>query len=346
MDDTDITYDEIQDVLDGILQNQSFSFADLVHTLFHGEGEMGIPQIIWNIVKDVVEAVTGQNRLIFYLLALALIGAVFTNFANMLRKKQVAQTAFYATYMLFFSTLVASYQVIITETARELEAVVSFMKALVPAYFMSLAFATDAASSAVFYQLTLLAIGLVEMFLQKVALPAINIYFVIQLANQIATEPRMNKMAELIEKGIHWGLKSIFVFVIGLQVIQGLVLPEISAAKKNLLIRMGGAVPGVGNTFTSAAETILSSASLLKGAIGAAGLLGLTLVCVVPIAKLAFDALLYYVVEALIQPVADKRILGSVEGMTASIRLLLHMAAISGILFFISIAIVSTLGRT
>lgn len=345
MDETDITYDEIQEVLDGIFKKGSFSFAELVQGMFHGDNEMGLPQLLWGAIRDAIGAVTGQNHLIFYLLALALIGAVFTNAARMLQKKQVAQTAFYATYMLFFSTLMASYQVIIKETAEGMEQVVSFMKALVPAYFMSLAFATDAASSAVFYQLTLIAIGLVEMFLQKVALPAINIYFIIQLVNQIGTEPRMNKMAELIEKGIHWGLKSIFVFIIGLQVIQGLVMPEISAAKKNLLIRMGGAVPGVGNTFTAAAETIISSASLLKSAIGAAGLFGLALVCIIPIAKLAFDALMYHVVAALIQPVADKRILGSVEGMTAAIRLLLHMVTISGILFFISIAVVSMLSK-
>lgn len=345
MDDTDISYDEIQEVLDGIFQNASFSFADLVQGMFHGDSEMNLPQLLWNAVIDAAGAVTGQNHLIFYLLALALVGAVFTNFAQMLQKKQVAQTAFYATYMLFFSALAASYQVIIRETADGMEQVVSFMKALVPAYFMSLAFAADAASSAVFYQLTLIAIGLVEIFLQKVALPAINIYFIIQLVNQIGTEPHMTKMAELIEKGIHWGLKSIFVFIIGLQVIQGLVMPEISAAKKNLLIRMGGAVPGVGNTFTAAAETIISSASLLKSAIGAAGLLGLTLVCIIPVARLAFDALLYHVVAALIQPVADKRILQSVDGMTAAIRLLLHMVTISGILFFISIAVVCILSR-
>lgn len=343
MEETDISYDEIQEVLDGIMQGQSFSFSELVHSLFTGGEGFDIGKGLAMLPGKIVEVILGENRFVFYLLALAFIGALFTNFSKMLQKKQVAQAAFYVTYMLFFSTLAAAFQVILRETSDQLGVIVEFMKALVPAYFLSLAFASDAASSAVFYQMALLVIGMVEFLIQKFILPLIQTFFILQMLNQIAEEDSMSKLAKLLEKMIHWVLKTVFLFVIGLQVIQGMVVPGISAAKKTMLIKLGGAVPGVGNTFQAAAETILSSAGLLKNAVGAAGLVALVTILVLPLAKLMGQSFLYGLVMALIQPVSDKRIIGSVEGMSHAIHLLLHVVSVCGILFFLSVAIVSTL---
>lgn len=341
----DISYDEIQQVLDEVLESESFSFGDFVEALLSGRENGGVVDMFWRVVKNSLNVLTGQENVVSHLLVLAVLGAVFTNFSKMLQKKQIADTSFYVTYLLFFTTLASSYKMIMTQVTVDLTRISDFMKALIPAYYLSLAFATDAASSAAFYQLTLAAVGVMEVFLLCVALPAVNIYFVIRMVSQLMREPGLDRLSQLIERIIHWGLKTILLVVVGLQVIQGLVLPEVSMAKKNLFIRAGGALPGVGNTFTTTAETVVSAASLLKDAIGAAGLLGLSFVCVLPVLRLALFSLAYYGIAAVIQPVSDKRIMAGVEGMADTLKLLLHMVCVSGILFFLSIAIVSTLSK-
>ena len=72
------------------------------------------------------------------------------------------------------------------------------------------------------------------------------------------------------------------------------------------------------------------------------GLLICIAICISPIVQMVVTVLLYQVVSAVVQPISDKRLVNCIASMADGSKLLLKVAAVTGILFLITIAGVAT----
>lgn len=80
-------------------------------------------------------------------------------------------------------------------------------------------------------------------------------------------ETKLGKMAQLFEDGIRLVLKGGLTAVMGIGVVQSLIVPARDRLSTNSIFNSISAVPGVGNTFGSAAEILLGSGILIKTAL-------------------------------------------------------------------------------
>ena len=65
---------------------------------------------ILNYISDKIFSELALNQaMMFQIIGIALIGALFTNFSAAFAKKYVAETGFYLTYMIVFALLAASF---------------------------------------------------------------------------------------------------------------------------------------------------------------------------------------------------------------------------------------------
>ena len=71
-------------------------------------------------------------------------------------------------------------------------------------------------------------------------------------------------MSELLKQAVDWSLKTIIVFVAGLQTVQNLILPAVDAFQRSLLTKAGSAIPAVGGLFGSVTELFFGSAALIQ----------------------------------------------------------------------------------
>ena len=85
---------------------------------------------------------------------------------------------------------------------------------------------------------------------------------------------------------------------------------------------------------------LLGSANLIKNCIGTFGIIMIILICFVPYMKLQIYSASIQILTAIIQPVADRRIIESLNCLCKGIRLLIRVVISSGFLFVISIAII------
>lgn len=339
----ELSVDQIQAMMDGILEDNSFDFSEYVGGLINGGESVSFPDIISQIVQGFAQNIVQEKKMIVYLLLIAVIGAIFANFSKLFQGKQVAQTAFYAVYLLFFSVLAASFGQVSQIAAETMGELMDFTKVLVPAYFLSMSFSQGSMAAGVYYEFTLMVIAVVNIVLVNFALPAINLYFFLQVANQLCEEDMFSKMAELIRDAVKLVMKTMFGIVMGMNVIQGLIIPISAQVKNTALVKLGGSIPGIGNTISSVAETVLSAATLVKNAVGVTGVVVVFLICVVPILHMLTSQVLYQVISALVQPVSDKRLIKCLSGTVEAIRLLVYAVGIGGMMFVSSIAIISAM---
>lgn len=339
----ELSYDQIQDMMDRILGQQSFDFSEYVGGLVNGSQTASLKEMFQTVFEGAVSNVLQDKQMIFSLFAIALVGAVFTNFSKLLQGKQVAQTAFFAVYLLFFSVLCTSFCQVAQLAEDTMGNLLDFMGALVPAFFISMSFSQGGTAASVYYEFTLAMIALVNYVLVKLALPAINLYFFLQVSNYLSEEDMFSKMAELVRDLVKTAMKTMFGIMMGMNVVQGLIIPVTAQVKNMAVVRMGSAIPGVGSTFSSVAQTVLGAATLVKNAVGVTGLVVVFLICAMPLLHMVLNQFLYQLVAAVIQPVSDTRLVKALGGTVEAIRLLVYAVGVGAMLFITSIAIVSAM---
>lgn len=339
----ELSYDQIQDMMDRILGQQSFDFSEYAGGLVNGNHTDSVEGILHTVCQGFFSNVVQDKRMILSLFIIAIIGAVFTNFSKLLRGRQVAQTAFFAVYLLFFSVLSASFCQVTQLAADTMENLLDFVKVLVPAFFISMSFSQGGTAAGVYYEFTLAMIAVVNYVLVKFAIPAINLYFFLQVSNYLSEEDMFSKMAELVRDVVRLVMKTMFGVMMGMNVIQGLIVPVTAQVKNMAVVRMGGSIPGVGNTISSVAQTVLCAGTLVKNAVGVTGLVAVFLICAVPLLHMVFNQFLYQLVAAAIQPVSDERLVKSLGGTVEAIRLLVYAVGVGAMMFITSIAIISAM---
>lgn len=338
----DIDYEGIQDVIDDIMVDENpMDFGEYVGKLMSGEETFSITNIGNQLLVSMKGEVKANLGTFGRLVSIALVAAIFTNLAIAFKNSQVSETGYYVTYLLMFSLLISTFITASVIASSAIGKILDFMKALVPAYFMSVGFCTGSATSLVFYEAALVIISIVDLILIKIIIPMINIYLVITLVNNLSKEDMLSRLAGLFETIIKWLLKSLLAAVVGFQAIQGLIVPIADQVKRSALLRASSAIPGIGNTIGGVTETILGAGVLLKNAIGVAGLVVILVICAVPILKLVILTLIFKCGSAALQPISDKRIIECISSSAKSLEMLLHSVFVGAVLFLLSITIVA-----
>lgn len=319
---------------------EGFSFKEIMTSLLEGRLSDVMEQTGEAIKQSLLGEVKESGHMMGQIVVLGIIGAVFANFSNVFTGSQISETGFFVTYLLLFTYLSASFFTSVTIAGQVVNQILDFMRVLMPAYFLATAFAGGSVSAAASYEFTLFAITLAQWLLSGALLKAIRVYALLVMAGHIAKENTLSKMTELLEQMVSWSLKTLIGLVLGIQLIQGLVLPYVDSMKTGAVQKLIGFIPGVGQGINSVSQMVLGSGVLIKNTIGGAGVLILIIMTAVPMLKLVILMLFYQCVAALLQPVCDRRIVSCISDMAKGHKLLLSVAASGELLFIITIAVV------
>ncbi|RGY99128.1 sporulation protein [Clostridium sp. AM58-1XD] len=318
----------------------NLSFTEMIKKLMNGDAG-DVAQMAAGTIKNAMfSEIGGNGDLLLQIMVLGLAGAVFTNFSGVFTANQVSETGFFVTYLLIFSYLAASFFASVTLTGEAVGRILEFMKLLMPSYFLAVAFSGGSASSAVLYESMFLAVSSVEWLFVRVLLPLMKIYLLLSLAGHIAKEDMLSKLTDLIKSGVTWSLKTVMGIVLGLNLLQGMIMPYVDAVKNSTMTKAMEAIPGVGKGAGMVAQLMLGSGILIKNTMGAAAAVILMVITAVPIIKLVILALMYQCAAAALEPVCDKRIISCVTAAAEGHKILVKLLVYSMVLFVIAIAMV------
>lgn len=331
----------MEEALEGFSQIEGFSFTDAVKKLIKGEIPFRMEEL-GAMASDLFFAELRQQKtMALQILAVVLSTAVFTSFIKIFENSQILEISFYMVYLLVAVLLVQAFGTmnsLVLDTCKDLS---RFMKALLPSYLAAIVLSAGSISALGFYEVTVLAMNLLQIFVIRLVLPTINFYLILLILNQLSREDYFSKIAELVETGVGWVIKTILGLVIGLQAVQCLVSPAVDSMKGSALHKLAKSIPGLGNILDMAAETVAGSAIIIKNAVGTAGILMVAAICLAPILKLSACILMFRVLCAVIQPFCEKRMIEEIESISRSTVLLFRVQAASAAIFMISLAMIT-----
>ena len=334
-------FTDVDRMMEELFPQETMGFADAVRQIMLGNTDAGreaVKEMLWERMLGAWEV---NRKSILYLILLAIAAAVFISFSDIFQTRQVSQISFYMIYLLVIGICLASFQAASEWMANGVHTLTGFMKVLYPVYFAAVTVAKGSVSSLAFYHLAIILIVVIEELLLHLIVPGIHMYVIIRVMNSLQSEDYLSKFAELLETAIGWGLKTLMGGMIGLNVIQGMLGPAIDTVKRSAVTRGMEMVPGVGDLLGGTAEVALGTAVLIKNSIGIVGMFLCLVLCLAPLLQLAVITLGYKLAAALVQPVSDKRITECISGVGEGCKMLMNCIFVTGILFLVTVAIVT-----
>lgn len=332
--------------LDAFVQDQEnlndITFSDIVGQMIQGKWELDGRKLMDWLIDLLWSEIADNKDLLFMVLLLAVSCTFVKNMADAFRNSYVSDICFALIYMQMTVMLLKSFQIAGGIVTDALNRIVEFMTVLVPVFCMTLSLSMANLTSAGFYQLAFIVIYLVQWILLELLIPLVQVLVVLQFMNYMIKGERFTRMCELLEDGIRWSLKFMVSVIVGLNVIQVMVAPAVDRLKMSSVTKGVGMIPGVGNISNALSDMLLGAGMVIKSSVGTAGIVVLLLIAMLPFLKLLILALLYKVTAAVTEPVADKRIAGSINGVYVGCVLMVKILLTSLVLFVVTIAIVAT----
>lgn len=157
----------------------------------------------------------------------------------------------------------------------------------------------------------------------------------IAIANGLSDKIQLNRLQKLIHSTANWGIGALMTFFMGTLTIQGrLSVGRDTVTSRTVRYAIESIIPIIGGDLSNSLDSLLSTAFVVKNAIGAAGLVVLLSVCILPLADLLCAVFIFKITAAIAEPAAD----------CASTQLAAHFADATELLFTSALASMTLCG--
>lgn len=336
----ELDFSDIDNMLSQQESTESFDFRELVDRMLAGE-DIDKGWLLQKLFSAVFSEIQEFRGTLIQIIILCIVFAILYNFANVFENPAVTEISFYMVYILLLVLLMKSFFVVRDVSVTAISQVIMFLKVMIPTFTASMVFSGQVTTAAMFYDLTFLLIYGMEWVMQYFLIPGIQIYVVLELMNHLTGEEMLSRMTSLIKSGILWAIKFLFTIVIGINVVQNLLTPVIDTFKSGLIAKTAGMMPGLGTSINAVTEIMVGSGIIIKNGIGMAAIVILLTLCAGPLIKVWVMAFLYKLLAAMIQPAADKRMVGCIAGAGEGGSLLSKVVVTTTVMFLVTIAMIT-----
>ncbi|MDD6037481.1 MAG: stage III sporulation protein AE [bacterium] len=314
-------------------------FVKMIRQMIAGERPFDMNEITSWINESLIGTLSKQkgqlSQMIVLLLAFALlhgIGAIFD-------RPILSDISFIAVYFLFLYESLQVFSTMQQTVAACMERIGQFTLIVQPIFCMAAIFSNGAGSAGMVYEMMLLAIYLIEHVMERVLLPFVFVYLITELANHAWKDHHLSSMSNLIESGIQISQKLMLTFVLGMNLIQGMIAPAVDELKKTAAAGAVSSIPGVGQLLNGTGQILLGTGVLIKNGVGVTALILLLILCAKPMIEIAVVSFIYRLLAACTEPITDRRISGALSALANAGFLYLRIIGTGMILLFLTIAI-------
>ncbi|MGL5823221.1 MAG: stage III sporulation protein AE [Sarcina sp.] len=285
-------------------------------------------------------------KLLLSVLVIALLSALLKNLQNSFSSGAISNVAFFACYALTIMLLTSSFLLGLNIAKDILRSLVDFMAVLMPVLVFLLSTSGGVVSAITIDPIVLLLVSLTPKIYIDIIFPLIFMYFALSFANNLTNEHKISNVCKFVKQIVTWSQGIVLTIFVGIIAIRGISANTIDAVTlKTAKFAVDNFVPIVGKAFSDAITTVAGYSLVLKSAVSTVGLLIIIALILYPIVKLIMMIFAYRITSAIIQPVADSRIVSAIDSVGDAMTMIFGSVVSISIMFFIIIAIMSSAGK-
>ncbi|MCL2840168.1 MAG: stage III sporulation protein AE [Defluviitaleaceae bacterium] len=316
------------------------SFMDLVRNALAGQLDLSFTGLLSVFGHIVFGEFAANGQLIRQLVIIAILGALLSCLTEAFRHKSAGETGFYVTYLMAVLLAISSFYLTVGILTGLVSLVENIMIASVPMMIGLMSMGGNFVGAAAFHPLLFFALQLMVNFITIVFIPLVMAAAALDIVGQLSFEGhKLEKLADLIRKIADWTLKGLVGLFTFLLTLQRFTAPIISNVALRTSRNVVGAVPVVGNAFSSAVDTIVYFSQAARSGVLVALVLVLCGVLAAPLIKIFVMSMVYRVSAAFLQPIADKRLVSLMDGVGKHMGMLFSAAALMGVMCIYTVII-------
>ena len=149
---------------------------------------------------------------------------------------------------------------------------------------------------------------------------------------------KLDKISELLKKGALWIVEICLIIFVSVLSLEGTLASSVdgmtSKIAKNVV---SSTIPVVGKILGDTVDSVIGGITITKNAIGMIGIIAILAITVSPLIKSLIAMAVINVSTAIIEPIADSRIFKCMNGVAASLKIIVGILAIVIFIFIIAI---------
>lgn len=329
-----------QDVLDS--QSYNIDIKDMFNKIFSGDVIDFIKDFFSIIFHSTVLDIELLKTIISNILIIVICAGFFNYFSKVFTKDGLSDMSFYVCYILLISTIFFVFNQLINIASNYIGILLTFITSFLPVYFISVSVSKQA-SGLGFYSLLISIMGIMEFLFMNILIPMIKIYVSVGLVNIITENQLLKGMLDFIKDGIKLLLKLFITLTTGINIIEGLVLPNIDNTKNTAIEKIVGMFPVVGQGASGVTSVFIGSVNLAKNSLGIVGILVIIFLCFMPFFQILIYRWSFKFTKIFANPISESRILGILKFSDEALEILSKIVISAALIFIISLALICTL---
>ncbi len=174
--------------------------------------------------------------------------------------------------------------------------------------------------------------------MDRLLIPMVYAYVALSCAYAAVGNPGLQKLAGLIKSMATFLLTAMLLAFVGYLTASGAIAGSVDAAAvKAAKLTISRAIPVVGGILADASESVLAGAGVLRGTVGAVGLVTVLAICLTPFLRLAVQYFVFKTTGAISACVAQPRLSQLIDAIGGAFGLVLGMTGAGALILLVSL---------
>ena len=305
------------------------------------QGNIDNKVIYGNILKLFGKEINLSIGTLVSILVIVVIHGILKSITDELENNNISQIIYFVQYILIVTLIMSNFTEMIKLVKETAEDLVGFINVLLPLLLTLMLYTGSITTSTILEPIILFAINLISNAIKNLLIPVVFIIVVFSIISKISEKVQIEKLSKFLRTGVVWVLGIVLTLFVGVVSLEGTLSSSVDGiTAKTAKAAVSSVIPVVGKVLGDVVDSVLGCGVILKNAVGLVGVIVIIGICIIPIIKIGILSIIYSLSSALIQPIADTKIVKLLEEMGGVFKILLGILCAISVMLIIGITLV------
>ena len=318
---------------------EDMNISDVINSAITGKIDNN--KILKKLLKIFGKEIVSSLKTIIAVLVIVLIHSIIKAVADNLETSNISKTIYYVQYILIVTIVMSNFSDLILSITNTIQNLVGFMNSLVPLLITLMIYTGNIATSSLLEPIILIIIEFISNIILTLILPGVSIITALMVVSKLSDKVQIGKLTKFLKSSIVWFLGIILTVFVGVVSLEGTLASSVDGiTAKTAKAAVSSMIPVVGKILGDSVDSVLGCGLVLKNALGVVGVIIIIGICATPIIKLSVLTIMYSLSSAIIEPLADEKIVKLLEDFSGIFKLLLGILCAVAVLLIIGTTLV------
>ena len=305
------------------------------------QGKINNQTIYKKVFKLLGQEVTSSLKVLISILVIIVIHGILKSITDSLENNNVSQIIYFVQYILIVTLIMSNFTEIIKLVQETANNLVGFINVLIPLLLTLMVYTGSITTSTVLEPIILFISNFTGNIIANVLIPVVLIIVVFSIISKISERIQIEKISKFLKSSVVWFLGIVLTVFVGVVSLEGTLSSSVDGiTAKTAKAAVSSVIPVVGKVLGDVVDSVLGCGVILKNAVGFIGVIVIIGICIMPIIKIGTLSIIYSLASAVVQPVADEKIVKLLDEMSGVFKLLLAILCSLSVILIIGITMV------